>query len=131
MKTTDRRLATAGLAAVALIPAATRAQAPTAIAGRRIVYSVAGYQIRMEFLSEIELRWTYLAAPSPGEVGKSEMERCDRVDLRPDLVLLAWTERSGANVVDVFDFERRRVHANFVMPDGKRYKSEAVFEREA
>lgn len=112
------------------------AQAPasptqTSLAGRRISYEVAGYRIRMDFLSETELRWTYLAAPTPAETGKSETERCDRVDLRPELVLMAWTERSGANVVDVFDFEKRKVHANFVMPDGKRYKAEAAFTREA
>lgn len=107
------------------------AQAKTQLAGRRITYEVAGYRIRMEFVGESGLRWTYLAAPTPAEVGKSDLEQCDRIDLRPELVLMAWSEKSGAHVVDVFDFQNARVYANFVMPDGKRYRSEAAFTREA
>jgi hypothetical protein len=44
------------------------------------------------------------------------------------MVLAAWTEQSGAQVVDVFDFGKRKVIANFVMPDGKRYQSVTDFK---
>jgi hypothetical protein len=74
------------------------------------------------------LRWTYLKAPVATEVGKTALENIDSVDLRRDMVLAAWTEQSGAQVVDVFDFGKRKVIANFIMPDGKRYQSIADFK---
>ena len=95
--------------------------------GKVIEYSVAGYTIRMEMLSERTLRWTYLQAPTAAEKGQSAIETIDHVVLRDDLLLAAWTEKSGTQVVDVFDFGQRRVVANFVMPDGKRYLSQANF----
>lgn len=125
-------LAVAGavVAQTATAPAA-QAQSATTIAGRRIVYEVAGYRIRMEFLSEAQLRWTYLAAPTPAEVNKTATESCDRMDLRPDLVLMAWTESDKTHVFDVFDFANNKVFGNFVWSDGKRSRSEAAFTREA
>jgi len=101
-----------------------------AIAGCRIVYDVAGYRIRMEFLSETQLRWTYLAALTPADAGKSATEDCDRVDLRSELILMAWTEADKTHVFDVFDFANNRVFGNFVWPDGRWAKSEVSFMRE-
>ena len=48
-----------------------------------------------------------------------------RRDLRPDVIMLAWTEASGANVTDVLDLGEMALHASFVMPDGKRFFSDA------
>ena len=96
--------------------------------GKTIEYSVAGYTVQTEFLNDKQLRWTYLKAPVAAEVGKTALENIDSVDLRRDMVLAAWTEQSGAQVVDVFDFGKRKVIANFVMPDGKRYQSVADFK---
>ena len=100
----------------------------TAATGKTIQYSVAGYTIQAEFLSEKQLRWTYLQAPSAAEVGKTATETTDTVAVRRDVVLAAWTESSGAQVVDVFDFGKRQVIANFVMPDGKRYQNVTSFK---
>jgi hypothetical protein len=128
----NRRRIIAAIAAVSTVAIAnnTFANKPTAnLNGRRIVYDVSGYHIQMEFLDANRLRWTYLSAPTPAEIGKSAVEAVEQVDLRPDLFLIAWTEKDGTQVVDVFDFTANKVFANFVMPDGKRYKSEATFER--
>ena len=100
----------------------------TAATGKTIQYSVAGYTIQTEFLSDKQLRWTYLQAPSAAEVGKTATETTDTVAVRHDVVLAAWTESSGAQVVDVFDFGKRQVIANFVMPDGKRYQNVTSFK---
>ena len=100
----------------------------TAATGKTIQYSVAGYTIQTEFLSDKQLRWTYLQAPSAAEVGKTAIETTDTVAVRRDVVLAAWTESSGAQVVDVFDFGKRQVIANFVMPDGKRYQNVTSFK---
>ncbi|MGF1756497.1 hypothetical protein L4D76_00825 [Photobacterium sagamiensis] len=106
----------------------TTAQAGAKHSVKTIVYSVAGYTIQMEFLLNDQLRWTYLNAPTSEEIGKTSVENADRFELRKGLILMAWTEKTGANVVDVFDYKNKKVYANFVMPDGKRYKSEATFE---
>ncbi len=98
------------------------------VTGKTIEYSVAGYTVQTEFLSDKQLRWTYLKAPTPAEVGKTALEATDNISVRRDVVLAAWTESSGAHVVDVFDFGKRKVIANFIMPDGKRYQSIADFK---
>lgn len=133
MKQSRRHLiAATALGALGAIPAGRAlSQTPTTIAGRKIVYEVAGYRIRMEFISETQVRWTYLAAPTPGETGKTSTEACDRMDLRPDLILMAWTESDKTHVFDVFDFSNNIVFGNFVWPDGKRSKSQTSFIREA
>jgi predicted ester cyclase len=96
----------------------------TTLTDRAFEYRVAGYRICLSFLAEDRLRWTYLEAPG-GEVGKTAEERFDRRDLRSELVMASWTEKSGANVTDVFDFSHGMLHASFVMPDGKRFMSDA------
>ncbi len=95
---------------------------------KTVQYSVSGYTIQTEFLSNEQLRWTYLQAPTNEEVGKTAIEKTDTVQIRDDVVLVAWTEKSGAQVVDVFDFSRQKVIANFIMPDGKRYQSVVKFK---
>ena len=90
-----------------------------------VKYSVAGYEIQMEFLEDSQLRWTYLAAPTQAEVGMSAIENADITKLRRGLYLMAWSEASGAKVVDVFDFKRNKIYANFVTSAGERFKSEA------
>lgn len=96
--------------------------------GKTIEYSISGYTLHTEFLNNKQLRWTYLQAPNPSEVGKTALETTDTVKINRDVVLVAWTESSGANVVDVFDFGKKKVTANFVMPDGKRYQSVTDFK---
>ncbi len=130
----SRRTVIAGAAGAALAAISVgeiSAQAPTNLAGRKIVYEVAGYRIQMEFISEVQIRWTYLAAPTATEIGKTSTETCDRMDLRADLVLMAWTESDKTHVFDVFDFVNNIVFGNFVWPDGKRARSQASFVREA
>jgi hypothetical protein len=95
--------------------------------GKTIEYSIAGYTIQADFLSDKQLRWTYLKSPIASEVGKTAVEQIDQLGIRRDVILAAWTEQSGAQVVDVFDFGKRKVIANFVTPDGKRYQSVAPF----
>jgi len=119
----------AALAAGNLANGAMAQTSQTTLAGRRVVYQVADYRIQMEFLSEDEIRWTYLAAPE-GEAGKTATESVDRVDLRPELVLISWTEADNTHVVDVFDFDNQRLHAAFITPDGQRFMSTAEFVRE-
>ncbi|MEH6347350.1 MAG: hypothetical protein V7785_19800 [Bermanella sp.] len=90
-----------------------------------VKYAVAGYEIQMEFLEDNQLRWTYLDAPTPPEVGMSAIENADITKLRRGLYLMTWSEASGAKVVDIFDFKKNKIYANFVSSSGERFKSEA------
>ena len=113
------------------VQAATQAQdakmkTTNKLAGRTFVYEIAGYKIRTEFLAEDRLRWTYLEAPETSEKGKTAEEKLDRRDIHYGIILLSWTEATGANVIDVFDLQTMTLHANFVMPDGKRFFTKAA-----
>ncbi|MGF1529339.1 MAG: MoaF N-terminal domain-containing protein [Candidatus Competibacterales bacterium] len=94
----------------------------TQLMGRIVEYRIGEYHLRIEFLDEEQLRWTYLAAPE-GQSGKTATERHERSDIRDDVVMLRWTEADGTQVVDVFDFGDQRVYANFVI-EGQRYSVE-------
>ncbi len=94
------------------------------LTGKAFEYSVAGYHLCLTFTGEDSLRWVYLAAPND-ETGKSASETFDRRDIRTDVLMLSWTEKSGANVTDLFDFGEMALHASFVTADGKRFLSDA------
>jgi hypothetical protein len=127
IKTALQSLVVAGFAAMAVQPAVaadTSKTQKTALTGRVFEYHVAGYHICVTFTGEDSLKWVYLAAPND-EAGKSATEKFDRRDIRPDVIMLAWTEESGANVTDVFDLNEMALHASFVTPNGKRFMSDA------
>jgi len=100
-------------------------KAMNALTGRKFDYAVSVYKIRVEFLAEDRLRWTYLAAPD-GEVGKVAEQSVDRRDIHYGIILLAWTEDDGTNVVDILDLQTMSLHANAVFPDGNRIFTEAA-----
>ena len=116
--------------AVPAVQAGTQAKdakmkAMNTMAGRTFDYQVANYKIRAEFLAEDKLRWTYLDAPD-GQKGKTAEEKLDRQDVHYGIILFAWTEKDGTNVVDVFDLQTMTLHANAVMPNGKRFFTKAT-----
>jgi hypothetical protein len=121
-------LAVTGLiAASAMLPSSTfaatersKVNAMNKLSGRTFDYDVAGYSIRMNFLTEDRLRWTYLKAPD-GQQGKTAEEDVDRRDIHHGIVLLSWTEEDGTSVVDIFDLQTMTLHANGVLPDGQRF----------
>lgn len=93
-----------------------------------VKYSIAGYEIQMEFLENHQLKWTYLNAPKSSEIGLSAIEDADIMKLRKGLYLMAWSEKTGAKIVDVFDFNKNKLYANYISKEGDRYKSESTFE---
>ena len=95
-------------------------KASNTLSGRTFDYQIADYKIRAEFLAEDKLRWTYLDAPD-GQKGKTSEETLDRRDIHYGIILLSWTEKDGTNVVDVLDLQTMTMHANAVLPNGKRF----------
>jgi len=100
-------------------------KASNTLSGRTFDYQIADYKIRVEFLAEDKLRWTYLEAPD-GQKGKTAEETLDRRDIHYGIILLSWTEKDGTNVVDVLDLQTMTMHANAVMPNGKRFFTKAA-----
>lgn len=91
----------------------------TKLAGKAYLCDWEPYKVRFEFLSETQLKWTYLKAP-PKEIGMNETVTLDRHDIRPNLVLMAWSQKDGTEVVDVLDLEKLEIHINFFDPGKKR-----------
>ena len=87
-------------------------------------YQVADYHIQITFEEETQLRWEYLAAPD-GLTGKTATETIERSDVRPDVILMRWTEEDGTQVIDVLDLGAMIMYANGVGPDGQRFMAEA------
>ncbi|MCP4328379.1 MAG: hypothetical protein GY791_08085 [Alphaproteobacteria bacterium] len=123
-------LAVSAPALLSPVHAVTEAQqakmkAMNALDGRTFDYEVAGYRIRVEFLAEDKLRWTYLEAPD-GQQGKTAEEALDRRDIHYGIVLLSWTEDDGTSVIDIFDLQTMTLHANAVLLDGQRLFTKAA-----
>ena len=94
------------------------------LTGKSFEYQISDYKLCIHFTAENRLTWTYLSAPN-GEAGKTADEILDRRYLRNDLVLLSWTEASGANITDIFDLGKMKLNATFVTPKGQRFVSDA------
>ena len=123
-------MAAAPMMSVPAVQADTKLQdakmkASNTLSGRTFDYQIADYKIRAEFLAEDKLRWTYLEAPD-GQKGKTAEETLDRRDIHYGIILLSWTEQDGTNVVDVLDLQTMTMHANAVLPNGKRFFTKAA-----
>jgi hypothetical protein len=99
--------------------------APLTLKGQRYDYEVGEYHLHVEFTAEDGLHWTYLSAPD-GQTGKNSAETLDLVlPIRHEVMLIAWKEASGTQVIDVFDFEKMVLYANYVTADGERSFTQA------
>jgi len=90
---------------------ASKAAYKVKLAGRTFRYAVGPYRIQVRFETETRLRWTYLAAPN-NQAGKSAPQTFDRADLRPDVLMLAWTEANGTQVTDIYDLRAMRLYVS-------------------
>ncbi|MGI9464818.1 MAG: O-methyltransferase [Aestuariivirgaceae bacterium] len=89
------------------------------VTGRVFEYTIGDFHLRVRFQAENQLKWEYLSAPD-GLTGKTRIENIDRRDIHPNIILMAWTEADGSQVIDVLDLGQMVMHANFVTPDGKK-----------
>lgn len=84
--------------------------------GKTFEYQVDDIRIRTVFTEEHELHWEYVDAPD-GQTGKNASQTFERIPIRDDIVMLAWVEADGTQVLDVWDLGRKVVHSNGVSPD--------------
>lgn len=92
--------------------------------GKAFEYQVADYRLRLTFLGPNSVHWEYLAAPG-GLTGKNSTETIDSMPIRNDIVLIAWKEADGTQVLDVLDLGRNVIHTNFVTATGERHSAQA------
>jgi len=96
--------------------------------GLEFEYVIGEYEIRLNFEQENQIRWTYLKAPRK-QTGNSGLQQINRTDIRPGIILMAWDEADGTRVIDILDLEKKVLHANFVLPDAKRFFMKANITR--
>lgn len=94
------------------------------VKGKVFEYQVEDYRLRLTFLEENTVRWEYLAAPG-GLTGKNDTETIDSMPIRNDILLIAWKEADGTQVLDVLDLGRMVIHTNYVTASGERFSSRA------
>lgn len=79
------------------------------IIGKKFKADFGGYVFELHFESETQLTWTALA---DGGFGDFETVEITRTEIRPDLFMVYWKEKSGARVTHVQDFENNTVYTN-------------------
>lgn len=94
------------------------------VKGKIFEYQIGDYHLRLTFLEENSVHWEYLAAPD-GMTGKNATEVIDSMPIRNDVILVAWKEADGTQVLDVLDLDRMVVHTNFVTANGERHSAQA------
>jgi hypothetical protein len=105
-------------------PTAGSAVKAPAVKGKAFEYQVGDYRLRLTFLEENTVHWEYLSAPN-GLTGKNATETIDSTPIRDDVLLVAWKEADGTQVLDVLDLGRMVVYPNFVTANGERNSSHA------
>lgn len=74
-----------------------------------------GFRVRDSFVSDTELEFEVLSAPTPGRRG-SVAYQWQRI--APHIYMIFWTEPDGGTVVHVDDFQRR-ISRSYHTPPGK------------
>ena len=100
--------------------------APT-LKGRAFEYQIDDYHVRLTFLGENSAHWEYVAAPG-GLTGKNATETIDSMPIRNDIILTAWKEADGTQVLDVLDLGRMVIHTNYVTATGERHSAQAELQ---
>lgn len=73
------------------------------------------FQFRLDFTSPQDMEWAQIKADG---LGPKNAERITRVEVRPNVYMVYWTEKTGTRVTHVQDFARGIVHTNIATADG-------------
>ncbi len=79
------------------------------IIGKKFKADFGEYAFELHFESETQLTWRALADSGFGD---SETVQITRTEIRPNLYMVYWKEKSGARVTHVQDFENNTVYTN-------------------
>ncbi|MGZ4098786.1 MAG: MoaF-related domain-containing protein [Bacteroidia bacterium] len=79
------------------------------IIGKKFKADFGDYAFELHFESETQLTWTSLA---DSNLGDTETIQMTRTEIRPNLYMVYWKEKSGTRVTHVQDFENNTVYTN-------------------
>lgn len=85
------------------------------IAGKSYKVDFGAVQFRLDFTSATEMSWAPINADG---LGPKTSERITRVEVRPNVYMVYWSEKTGTRVTHVQDFARGIVHTNIATADG-------------
>ncbi len=93
------------------LPAAAQGTIP--VVGQKFRFDFGKYAFRLYFRSDSDLVITGLI---DNQEGNSQTVSTHMTEIRPDVYIVTWQEKSGTTVTDVQDFARGIVYANITEP---------------
>lgn len=84
------------------------------VVGNKFIADFDKYVFELHFESETQLTWKAL---SNDGFGASETVSITKTEIRPNVYMVTWKEKSGTTVTHVEDFEKEIVYTNITTPD--------------
>ena len=84
------------------------------IIGKKFKVNFGAYSFQLHFRSESKMTWKALTDKGFGD---QETVAIKKVEIRPNVYMIYWKEKSGTTVTHVEDFENGIVYTNITSPD--------------
>lgn len=84
------------------------------VIGNKFKADFGDYAFELNFESEIQLTWKALTNDG---FGAFETVTITKTEIRPNVYMVYWKEKSGTTVTHVEDFEKGIVYTNITSPD--------------
>lgn len=91
------------------------------VIGRRFRMDVYPLSAELFYESEKKLTFTIIEGAGLLENGYTETVTTRLMEIRPNVYLAGWKEKSGATVTHVEDYEYNLLYTNITMPNGDFY----------
>lgn len=86
------------------------------VIGNKFKVNFGEYSFQLHFKSETQMTWKALTNDG---FGNQETVNITKVEIRPNVYMIYWTEKSGTTVSHVEDFENGIVYTNITDPNNK------------
>lgn len=85
-------------------------------------------KVRLFFESETSLVFTVMEGGDLTGIGHTERVETTIAEIRPNVYMVAWKEKTGATVTHVEDHENGIVYSNATLPDGNFYTMKGTIQ---
>lgn len=89
--------------------------------GNRYIMDVGVLRTELYFETDTSMVFTIIEGGGLTENGYSESVETTIAEVRPQVYMVAWKEKSGATVTHVEDHENGTIYSNATLPDGSFY----------
>ena len=86
------------------------------VIGNKFKVNFGEYSFQLHFKSETQMSWKALTNEGFGD---NETVDITKVEIRPNVYMIYWKEKSGTTVTHVEDFENGIVYTNITDPENK------------